>query len=457
MRVTRKFLVTTLAILSVSAAAVALVSGCSPSSPPRLSLEHGSNSHSSARPDPPRPWWAPCEHLNDRAHKDSCPTCSGNTAVINNFPIDGLHPGGCWNADNHRLVPGSLRKGLGSCPDEALSLDVNLEDEFLGRDSIGEVRCGGAALVGATFTVEAWVEIAGQWQTRTTNILITQARALPKGSPAPGNPPLYMLTPEHKPEASLCDASEARPWQDSWLTQATLTQDNDGPRPTPAVTAVWRPTARVEKPHLGRYTLPIRGIVFDENGNHRPKTDPKNAPPIQSIPKDVPEKISNKIQTERPGWFNIACAGGALAKMKIEALEQDSISHREATVKMLTARYCGDKGYTVLGPAIKIVKPTDPEPLGLFDRIEARWNKTGAVCLSSSRLWRPDNTVIPIMPKWKPICEGNHGPVPCTKDRFLEDLRTLCSHRLPPCDKERPPKEEGVMWTTYSVDDPDDP
>lgn len=390
---------------------------------------------SSRRPDPPRVSWAPCVDLDPRSTPDSCPTCSGNTALINPFPIHGLHPGGCWNADSHRLVPGTLKKGLSQCPDEAVSLDVEADGRFVGRDSDGKKRCEGPALVGASFTVEAWIKIAGTWQTRATSILIAQARSLQGTNATPDAPsPMhraYMLAPDGEPAASLCDAAEARPWVSAWLEDAP--REATLPRPVPAV-AMRAHLTPVQFPPFERYALPIPGAVFNEKGNHIDKTDPRNFP-------------------KTPGWFNIACAGGALAKMRIERLEQqDSLVHRGATLKMLTARYCADVGYTVVGPMIKEVRATEPEPADMFGSIEARWDEKGATCLSHSRLYRP-NTVIPVLPKWGALCwnSSTGTPATCTEKRFLEDVARQCKHALPlpPCGASRPP---GTVWTTYGLD-----
>lgn len=383
----------------------------------------------SERPNHPRPSWAPCEHLPKRTVPRGCDGgCGTNTANINTFPIDGLHPGGCWNADDMRLVPGTLDAGFSRCPDIPLYLDVDAAGRFIGRDKSGQLKCQDAELVGATFKVEAWHEHDG---VRSTRIMISQARAV-QNKPGSITYPAFLLTPEYQSAATLCDAAYAGPWQSGWLSGG---QSEPPARATPAVTA--GDAKMVPSDALDRYAILIKGAIFDEKGDVMPLTPPAPGSMIDAQ------------------WFNIACSGAALARTELSGdapSASSSLSRRKATLRMLTARYCGRTGYTVTGVPLRWFASDATEPAGLFPKIEARWDEHGAICLSHSRLWHA-NTVIPISHAWEKVCRDpeNH-PVPCPEQRFIDDISNIvCSRTLKPCDETRP--ATGVVWTTYAVDD----
>ncbi len=102
-------------------------------------------------------------------------------------------------------------------------------------------------------------------------------------------------------------------------------------------------------------------------------------------------------------WFNLGCAGSALAKMALTGHTQaaldantfvTTLAERQTMLKMLAADYCGDGfPFTVPGQPLNweddhgtmklaalLAQP--PQPLLL----EARWKETGAVCLDKPRV-----------------------------------------------------------------------
>lgn len=98
-------------------------------------------------------------------------------------------------------------------------------------------------------------------------------------------------------------------------------------------------------------------------------------------------------------WFNIGCAGHALAKLAINAQTEaarkafgftTTILERQAFLKMLTGDYCGTgQSFTVPGQPLEwtdwrghtqYVSPL-PEL-----QLEARWNPNGATCLNTPRV-----------------------------------------------------------------------
>lgn len=100
------------------------------------------------------------------------------------------------------------------------------------------------------------------------------------------------------------------------------------------------------------------------------------------------------VNSGRSRWLTIACAGSAAAKMRLLGYgPQSSAStpaQRQATLKMITADYCGrGESYTENGTPIAwanqdgTVAPAADAPLG---EVEAVWREDGARCLGLPRL-----------------------------------------------------------------------
>jgi hypothetical protein len=126
--------------------------------------------------------------------------------------------------------------------------------------------------------------------------------------------------------------------------------------------------------------------------------------------------LTSKTVTEKPptpdrGWFNLACAGTAMAKMHLlrhtgasasPLVPRTRLSDRQAMLKMLTADYCGTGlSFTENGTRLRymdakgLYTPTPGINLGgLFDvsAVEGIWNEGGAICLNTPRL-RPRGLV----------------------------------------------------------------
>ncbi len=100
-----------------------------------------------------------------------------------------------------------------------------------------------------------------------------------------------------------------------------------------------------------------------------------------------------------PTWFNIGCAGHAIAKLAINAQTEaaraafgfaTTILERQAFLKMVTGDYCGSgKSFTVVGQPLEwmdhhgYTKYVSPLP---ELQLEARWTAAGAVCLNTPRV-----------------------------------------------------------------------
>jgi len=115
---------------------------------------------------------------------------------------------------------------------------------------------------------------------------------------------------------------------------------------------------------------------------------------------DAAKKLDTGVDTT---WFNLGCAGSALAKMALTGHTEASrvagtfdttLAERQTMLKMLAADYCGDgTPFTVAGQPLNwrddkgTMKLTallfsPPQPLVL----ESRWNEFGAVCLNKARV-----------------------------------------------------------------------
>jgi hypothetical protein len=119
-----------------------------------------------------------------------------------------------------------------------------------------------------------------------------------------------------------------------------------------------------------------------------------------------------------PSWFNLACAGTAMAKMHLLRHTEASSNpggmppqlttraQRTAMLKMLTADYCGtgrrftQDGHPLLWKDVNGWYTSRGFPIGLStvpaSQIEAIWSADGATCMNTPRLadsgWAPEVT-----------------------------------------------------------------
>jgi hypothetical protein len=105
-------------------------------------------------------------------------------------------------------------------------------------------------------------------------------------------------------------------------------------------------------------------------------------------------------------WFNIGCGTNTLAKLR---LTRNTINtapkwqYAQAALKMLSADYCGTgRAFTFPGEPLvwRDVTAMDYLHISPNHDLEARWDETGAQCLSSPRLARSDNPAAQKVPDW---------------------------------------------------------
>jgi hypothetical protein len=110
------------------------------------------------------------------------------------------------------------------------------------------------------------------------------------------------------------------------------------------------------------------------------------------------------VIADQPGWITLACAGSAAAKLALLGYGPNadfdgqgspaSVEQRQATLKMITADYCGDgHSYTADGTPLYWENQSGtvtPEPGANLDALEAIWTADGALCLDVPRLVEPN-------------------------------------------------------------------
>ncbi len=336
-----------------------------------------------------------------------CPRwgCGSNTPIVAGSPFEALHLGGRANPDGIRLIPGSLHGG--PCGASAM-LDVR-GGELVGLDPGGRIVCGGLGLAGAKFRLEVatpdgrhrrvTIRIAEVGRVHPWTVLLGALRPLPT----------YLLV-EEQTRAPICYRSE--PWMEAWQETSQVAD--------PA--GVWhKPT---------HHALVVRGETYHGS--------------------DATVELSGRVGAS---WFNIACAGTAIAKLRLlghdPADASSSRAERQATLKMLTARYCGTDSFTERGMPVlwKSERGTqfhgtpDPRSVG---HIESRWNEHGAVCLSHVRAWRAGHK-IPAALTGYCSTTGSRRPSCETETQLIEEIRKLCE--LPDCTGSEP-----ALWSTHTVD-----
>lgn len=119
------------------------------------------------------------------------------------------------------------------------------------------------------------------------------------------------------------------------------------------------------------------------------------------------------VREQHARWFHLACAGTAIAKMRLLGMDPmrstnfsgslpddagdpnlanlTSRQLRQTTLKMITAKYCGEHSFTLTGTPLYIARrgapiPTDQEAGVEIGPVESLWTETGALCFSHPRV-----------------------------------------------------------------------
>ncbi len=121
-----------------------------------------------------------------------------------------------------------------------------------------------------------------------------------------------------------------------------------------------------------------------------PSTNPENQW-FTLIPDERYSAGTNEVESA-PGTVTIACVGEAAAKMKLfdfhpHGNRQASVAERQATLRMVTADYCGNgHSFTVNGTQVAWRDAAGQvEPMVKENVLEALWDENGAICLNKPR------------------------------------------------------------------------
>jgi hypothetical protein len=132
-------------------------------------------------------------------------------------------------------------------------------------------------------------------------------------------------------------------------------------------------------------------------------------------------------------WFNIGCAGHALAKLHLTGHTtaagtavgfHTTNKQRQATLKMIAADYCGTGyAFTVAGQKLYWLdeNPYNTYPVGFVGKKEAEWTASGAACLNVPRVVQ------------NPTAAGSAIFHTATVTDMLTDIKDVCGFVPPAC------------------------
>ena len=327
-----------------------------------------------------------------------CPPRDCNGPIANQFPINGLTTTGegkC-SPQGTQLMPGSLSGGgCGHGADLRFMAPSDPSESKLVGIRDGEVVCAGVQLRGASFEVRS-----------------------------------------HNGAVALFTIKDVRPPDGDRAFEAYDIRVGNESACAPTVADSVRQV-------LG---LPEVETIFDAPGYSRGPDDPL----VIALPGPLYDETDSTIEEigdDRflpDDWFHLACVGDALAKRSLFGLYspgQDSLN--ETALKVITARYCGTRAFTLRGV------PFSAQP-GLRDELEARWSQGRATCLEAPRLltlrWENGEPVAPdelpdqVQPEG---CQGEGNS--CDANEWVAKLRAECESlgvSLGPCNERTQPRPE---------------
>ena len=271
----------------------------------------------------------------------TCPApCSGNSPIVNSFPINGLDSAGIGtcNPEHIRIDPGNAGKPV-KCPNGSVQYSTTTGTLVI-RNSAG-ATCAGADLVGATFIART--------NTKHVELTIKEVVSITYGSLTREAYRIVATVPGSTPtmsDMSVCD-----------ITRAGQVRGEIG-----------------LLPNIGTYSATLGSGSGAGSGS--------NWELAVALPGPL---YSNKVQPleSTDGFFNLACADDSLAKLTLDQITvpTDGATTQYAALRMMTGTYC-DNPRTTRG-----MKIDHPRGLGSGSGIrEAEWSAAGATCLEDPRL-----------------------------------------------------------------------
>ncbi|MCY1054008.1 ADYC domain-containing protein [Nannocystis sp. SCPEA4] len=140
-----------------------------------------------------------------------------------------------------------------------------------------------------------------------------------------------------------------------------------------------------------------------------PNTSDEHKDLVTLIHGETYDRETNEITPAQGRWFTIACVAEGAYKMKMmdyapSGLRRANLEQRKATLRMVTADYCGDgTPYTVDGTPVAWRNANGSITPGVAETsLEAKWGPNGALCLDDPRYADPASIHCQI-----PACDGD--------------------------------------------------
>lgn len=372
-------------------------------------------------------------------------SCGSNSERLFGTPFGALHLGGRENSHGFRIDPILYKPIPGQRRPEQYQLGVE-QGAFVGKHPVTRKRLEGSDLEGSWFILRKGVVARQELQTpprrdamieREWKIVISQVAMVPLFAKRPMRVPVasrgvsheyafaYQLELPDEPSGSsqkrfLCgEDSQSGLDRSSFLVPGGVSPVPGGgslPVRGPGWGLGVNHTAPLKVQQGGRN---YRVLSWLENNVHV-----SDAATFAVLVKGEVYDASTAAVTlskERGRlWFNIGCAGTALAKMKLMGYDPEETltepEQRQATLRMITARYCGDQSFTedhvplVWQNASDWFQPETTFDVGTIGKIEAAWDKDGAICLNEPRLATREEVIQACGSK--PRCDASGNPMP---------------------------------------------
>jgi hypothetical protein len=329
------------------------------------------------------------------ASAEGCPGCASNSPIINSFAVMWLRGQSMPVLSNHSTCKKADQRGAHLA---IVKLDDNAKSKMRGYQlvvTVGDtILCSGSELTGIVFQLSSrYGEPAMIRQVAKTQLISNQFE---KGAQHVDEYRfMYLVSPAGRPDDSLC----SRGLNDSRLRRAKRRllpyhiPEFQQPETTPDSDSLFE----VYRDRLMDYAVIIPNAEYDDRGEPQPQV----------------------AKTQRPDdtWFEFACAEGALAHTDLTGLVDVGARQevRTAAIRMFRAQYDGEEAATQDGTPIAYARgelsqspgstlpPSEisAQTLTRFPDvgdIEAKWDSTGAVCVSHSRLWMRDSIIADAKP-----------------------------------------------------------